>query len=358
MTTVRLSTQLILPTLPRDPVFPSTRYQGSKLKLVDWIWENVQGLHFETVLDAFGGTGAVSHLFKRKGKTVVYNDALKFNYLIGLALIENCATTLSEEDVLWLLETHRHVRYGDFIEQTFAGIFFTDEENRWLDRVIGNIRALDDRYKQALAYFALFQACIAKRPYNLFHRRNLYIRTAEVERTFGNKTTWDTPFEKHFRDFVAEANASVFDNGRNNVALNHDVFEIEGNFDLVYIDPPYVAASGVGVDYLDFYHFLEGIADYDHWAERIDYRLKHKGLKHVKPVWCDKSRIHDAFDRLFARFRDSILVVSYRSNGIPSVSELTFLLERYKRSVTKVESTDYQYVLSRTQSQEALLIAK
>ena len=358
MAVARLSTQLALPALPRAPLFPSTRYQGSKLKLVEWIWENIQDLGFETALDAFGGTGAVSHLLKRQGKTVFYNDVLKFNYLIGLALIENRATTLSDADVSRLLETHPHIRFGDFIAQTFTGIFFTDEENRWLDRVIRNIRALDDKYKQAIAYFALFQACIAKRPYNLFHRHNLYILTADVERTFGNKATWDTPFEEHFRNFFAEANASVFDNGKNNIALNLDVFDVVGDFDLVYIDPPYVATSGVGVDYLDFYHFIEGIAEYEHWAARIDHRLKHKGLKHAKPVWCDKDRIHGAFDRLFAKFRDSILVVSYRSNGIPSVSELVFLLEKYKKSVTKVESADYQYVLSRTQSQEVLLIAE
>ena len=37
--------------------------------------------------------------------------------------------------------------------------------------------------KQALAYFALFQSCIIKRPYNLFHRKNLYVRTKEMKRS-------------------------------------------------------------------------------------------------------------------------------------------------------------------------------
>lgn len=358
MTSVGFPAQLTLPTLPREPVFPSTRYQGSKLKIADWIWENIRGLPFETALDAFGGTGVVSHLLKRRGKAIFYNDALKFNYLIGLALIENSRVRLTDLDVEWILGAHPSVRYDRFIEQTFDGVFFTADENRWLDRVIANVRALDDQYKQALAYFALFQACIAKRPYNLFHRRNLYLRTADVERTFGNKTTWDTPFESHFRNFVAEANAAVFDSGKRVVALNHDVFEIDGNFDLVYIDPPYIAANGVGVDYLDFYHFLEGIADYEHWAERIDYRLKHKGLTRAKSEWRNKHQIHSAFDRLFAKFRDATLVVSYRSDGIPSINDLTVLLEKYKRSVVRAETADYQYVLSRKPSQEILLIAR
>lgn len=36
--------------------FPSTRYQGSKLKLVEWIWQSMKHLDFESALDAFGGT--------------------------------------------------------------------------------------------------------------------------------------------------------------------------------------------------------------------------------------------------------------------------------------------------------------
>ena len=34
------------------PVFPSTRFQGSKLKIVDWIWGAIEGLKFEKALDA------------------------------------------------------------------------------------------------------------------------------------------------------------------------------------------------------------------------------------------------------------------------------------------------------------------
>ena len=69
--------------------FPSTRYQGSKAKLVDWIWDQIADLDFTTCLDAFGGTGAVSYRLKQAGKHVTYNDLLRFNYYFGLALIEN-----------------------------------------------------------------------------------------------------------------------------------------------------------------------------------------------------------------------------------------------------------------------------
>ena len=45
-------------------VFPSTRYQGSKQKFVDWIWQCIKDIPFHTVLDAFGGTGSIAYKMK------------------------------------------------------------------------------------------------------------------------------------------------------------------------------------------------------------------------------------------------------------------------------------------------------
>ncbi len=336
--------------------FPSTRYQGSKAKLADWIWGQIANLDFDTCLDAFGGTGAIAYRLKIEGKAVTYNDVLRFNYYIGQALIENGRVRLCPEEVDWVLTNHPEITYPHFVRETFAGIYYTDEENAWIDQTIANIRQFTDPYKFALAFFALCQACMVKRPFNLFHRKNLHLRFAEVERTFGNKASWDRPFEEWFRVFIDEANRAVFDNGRENRAFNCDACDVPGEYDLVYIDPPYISRRGVVVDYRHFYHFLEGLAMYDRWGEHINHRMKHRPLKLQPTEWTDKVRIYGAFDRLFERYRRSILVVSYRSDGIPTVSELASLLGRHKRNV-RVEHFRYKYVLStNAESKEVLLI--
>jgi adenine-specific DNA methylase len=344
--------------IENDSAFPSTRFQGSKLKIVDWIWEAIKDLEFNSALDAFGGTGSVGYMLKEKGKKVTYNDMLKFNWHIGLALIENDKVKLTDSDVDFLLKVHDEIKYPTFVFDTFKDIYFTDDENRWIDMVVTNINLLDDIYKKALAFFALCQACIIKRPFNLFHRKNLYLRFSDVERNFGNKATWDTPFEVHFRKFADEANQAVFSNGQHNKALNLDVFNIEGNFDIVYIDTPYISKTGVGVDYFSFYHFLEGLINYPKWAEMIDYRTKHKKLKGDGSVWVNKNQIHSAFDQLFKKFQNSILVVSYRADGIPSIEELLNLLKKYKQNVKELKRKNYKYVLSINHSEEVLLIGK
>lgn len=338
---------------------PSTRYLGSKQKLVGWIWHAIQDLEFDSFLDLFGGTGVVGYVAKLNGKKVLYNDLLKFNHFIGKAIIENKEEKLTKDDLKYILTKQDKINYPSFIENTFKSVYFTDDENRWLDIAITNISQLKTEYKRALAFYCLFQSCIKKRPYNLFHRKNLYVRFADVKRGFGNKKTWDTPFEKHFLDIANEVNSLIFDNKQKCVSLNYDALNLPKNIsaDLIYIDTPYFSAhSNTGVDYKDFYHFLEGICEYNSWEEKIDRKSKHLRLKKEKSIWEDKNRINFAFDAIFKHFQDKIIVVSYRSAGIPTEQEMISLLKKYKQNVEVIRK-DYKYVLSNNDGKELLFVA-
>ena len=359
MTAVERKNKYQLPLIEdsSSEVIPSTRYQGSKAKLVNWIWESTKDLEFDSVLDIFGGTAVVGYMYKRKGKEVCYNDYLKSNYLVGLSLIENNHIRLTNGDIEKLLKHDPFQNYRYFISDTFKDIYYTDEENQWLDMVVQNIAKLDNEYKKTLAYNALFQSCLVKRPFNLFHRKNLYLRLADVSRSFGNKTTWDRPFAEHFYNFIFEVDGLVFDNQRQNRALNLDAIRVESNFDLVYIDPPYTSQAGTTVDYLQFYHFLDGLSQYDHWREHIDYRSKHRTFRKGNNPWNNPKLIRQTFKNLLERFRNSILVISYREDGIPSIVEIVEYLETLGKKVT-VKSLTYRYVLSNNHSTEVLIIAQ
>ena len=344
--------------LQKEIRLPSTRYVGSKQKIVSWIWDNIQDLEFDSFLDLFGGTGVVGYVAKLHNKQVLYNDYLCFNHWIGKAVIENNKEKLTEKDVKFILGDNGF-EYPTFVEDTFKDVYFTDEENKWLDRVITNISQLENENKKAMAYYCLFQSCIRKRPYNLFHRKNLYVRFADVKRGFGNKATWDTPFEEHFKEFVNEINEIVYDNSLENKSLNYDALNFPEKIeaDLVYIDTPYFSGhSNIGVDYKDFYHFLEGICKYDSWKDNIDKKSKHLRLIKEKTIWEDKNRITDAFDQLFNKFKDKKIVISYRSEGIPSEEKIIELLKKYKGNV-KVHRINYKYALSNNDGKELLFVA-
>lgn len=340
-----------------QPHFPSTRYQGSKQRFVDWIWSRVEAFPFETCLDAFGGTACFAYKAKLAGKSVTYNDIQPFNAVIGRALVENPGIKLEEEDIESILDLSRAGDAPRFIYETFHDIYYTDEENLWLDRAVFNIRRMRNPYKRDMAYFALFQSCLAKRPYNLFHRKNLYVRLQDVKRSFGNKTTWDKPFEDHFRKFAAEANDASFRGFKPCKATCGDAMDVPPGADLVYIDPPYVNKNGQGIDYGSFYHFLNGLVTYDRWGEQIDYTSAHRRMRPIPSPWSDSSHIVEAFGKLFLHFRSSILAVSYRDDGIPSIEGLCTLLRKTHREVRVHTSKAIKYVLSRNPSAEVLITA-
>lgn len=350
--------------------FPTTRYQGSKRKILSWLHENLNGIEFNTVLDAFGGTGAVSFLFKTMGKSVTYNDSLRFNQIIGKAIIENTEIVLSEEEIDDILNLSDVENNPTFIEDNFSDIYFTDEENRWLDKFYFklNSKFTDDgvdQYKKALAYYGVFQACLTKRPYNLFHRKNLYMRLNNVKRNFGNKATWEKPFPMQVRKFIIEANNSIFSNENHCYSLNENAMDLEGNYDLVYIDPPYVDINGDHdtVDYLYCYHFLEGFSNYDCWNDSIDFETKNlRFQKTLYPTEFKRRNVLNSFNELFEKFQDSIIVVSYKKNGIPSIEEIEILLKKYKQNV-RIESMHYKYALNKQNgnakdNREVLFIAR
>jgi adenine-specific DNA-methyltransferase len=345
-----------MPAEPAGP-FPATRYQGSKLKLLDWIWQGIAHLSFDRCLDLFSGTACVSYRLKREGKEVTANDYLGSNQVVARALVVNNGAVLPEDRVEALL-AEALPRYDDFIARTFSGVFFLDAENAWLDRVAQNVDALPPSAERDLALFALYQACLAKRPFNLFHRANLSLRTADVARSFGNKATWDRPFADHLRAAVKAANRAVFDSGRAHRALREDFLEVTGSFDLVYMDPPYLNARGTGVDYLDFYHFLEGLTEYRAWPERIDASYKHRPYRRRPSPWARRETILGAFGDALEKYREAIIVISYRSDGIPSVDDLTRLLRRHGRRDARQAARDYQYVLSPARGQEVLLVSE
>ena len=109
--------------------YPSTRYSGSKRRLLDWIWENVKSLRFRSVLDAFGGTASVSLMFKRHGKRVFFNDLLDSSQIIGTAIIQNSSVRVADHEIDDLLRFAPRRSRSAFIQKNFKKIFYLDEEN-------------------------------------------------------------------------------------------------------------------------------------------------------------------------------------------------------------------------------------
>lgn len=326
--------QAIRAVTTRQPLFPETRYMGSKKALLQFIWDIVGQIEFHTVLDAFSGSSCVAQMFKLQGKRVTTNDHLEYAYYLASATVANHRERLSDDDVRQLLKPNRRRR--QFIQRTFKGMYFTDDENKFLDNISANLQLLKPSYKRALAIAALCRACVKRRPRGIF-------TFVGLDKYDDGRKDLRMHLRDHFLRAVNEFNQAVYDNGQPCAAFNKNIFELRiAAPDLVYIDPPYVTPHSDN-DYLRRYHFVEGLCSYwERPGTEILHHTKTKKLKKYPTPFASKVTIHDAFERLFEKFKHSTLVISYSSNGLPRKGELESMLKNQRRAVT-VESFTHRY---------------
>lgn len=340
---------------------PTTRYYGSKRRVVEKIWDALHENHieFDSIIDLFGGTGIVSYYMAKQGKEVVYNDILSFNCEIATALLQSPKGILTEPNALNLLQRIPGRHYQTIIEDVFDGIYYPREENQLIDTVIQNILFLNED-QRASAYYVLFQSCMIKRPFNIFHRRNLNLRTEYTTANFGNKTTWEQSFESLFVKFTRELNEFQFAHLPQVEISNVSALHCNRNADLVYIDTPYFTEKqGAAITYHNRYHFLEGLMHYEDIPNQINQEKINREIKFGQnPEFEHKNHYIEDLNKLLNRHQNSIIALSYTSAGFPSIEELCSIIRQYKEQVIVCNLGNHPFALNRNnnQRQEILLI--
>lgn len=317
------------PMLPPHALcYPEFRYMGSKHRLLPWIHEVVCELSFDTAADPFSGSGSVAYLLKAMGKEIHASDFLNFPSVIASAVVANPSTTLSSADIARVMSPAPTA--DDFIRRTFAGIFFTPDDLTFLDEAWHNLRRFRNRFRRDLALAALIRACMKRQPRGVFTVGN---HADGSQRYDDGRRDVRLSLREHFAEQAAVINGLVFDNERTNDARRADAFAATGTLvpDLVYLDPPYVPRADDNC-YVKRYHFLEGLSCYWEGVRILDHSKVRKIEKPYTPFSYRRDAV-DAFERLFRRFADSTIVLSYSSNGFPDRATLTTLLRRVKRRV-------------------------
>lgn len=305
--------------------YPTVNYIGNKEKIVSWISSLIPD-DVTSLLDVFAGGCSVGYMAKEKGLQVYTNDILQINYYIGKALVENNDVRLTQADVDMVFSG---VPVEGFMFNNYSNVFYFPDECKQLDLYRMNVDRLNNEYKKALALILLRRSMIRKMPYSRFTINWEKIQQLRDEvfsyEHYGRKRAYhNKSFRFHFEDNLAEYNAAVFSNGKNNRAYNLDVFEaIESiNADLIYMDPPY---AGTMNDYFGFYGLLDSYIE-----GRISAPFDNSFI--------DKSTIIDQFDILFGHLgKYRYWMLSYNSRSKPGKEELLALLRRYAEDVTLFE---------------------
>lgn len=312
-------------------LYPSTRFMGSKRKLLGEIWNVASRFEFDSVVDLFSGSGIVGYMFKSHSKTVISNDYMAMSATFTKAMVENNTVTLPIAEAEKLLIKQGEVDH--FVSDTFKDLYYTDEENELIDILRTNIAAIDDQYKKAIAMTALIRACTKKRPRGIF--------TYTGHRYDDGRKDLQKTLSQQFLEAVEAVNNAVFDNHKANKSVNGDAMALDVEKpDLVYIDPPYYSPLSDN-EYVRRYHFIEGLAR-DWKGVEIQEHTKTKKFKSYPTPFSTKNGAYEAFDKLFSKFSGSILIVSYSSNSLPTQEDMVALMKKYKEHV-EVVPVDYKY---------------
>lgn len=311
--------------------YPPTRFMGSKSKLLSEIWAVASQFQFETVVDLFSGSGIVGYMFKAQGKTVLSNDYMAMSAIFTKAMVENNTVVLPLDEAKKLLVPQSESDH--FVATTFQGIYYTDEENDLIDTLRTNIDKIKNQYKHAIAMAALIRACTKKRPRGIF--------TYTGQRYNDGRKDLQKSLEQQFLEAVESINAAIFDNGKENKSKHGDAMDLRAESpDMVYIDPPYYSPLSDN-EYVRRYHFVEGLAR-DWKGVQIQENTITKKFKSYPTPFSTRKGAADAFDKLFKKFSDSILIVSYSSNSLPTQDEMVAIMAKYKAHV-EVIPVDYKY---------------
>ncbi len=312
-------------------LYPSTRYMGSKQKLLPYILGLVEQFNVPTLVDLFSGSGIVSYLFKTLGKQVITNDYMNMSHTFTKAMVENNHVILSDEKARSLLIEKYPI--DDFVQKKFKDLYFSDNENLLIDIIRSNILKLDNEYEQAIARSALIRACMKKRPRGIFtytgHRYN-----------DGRKDLVLT-LEEQFLNAIEAINQSIFDNHQLNISYRKNALDVElPDNCLIYMDPPYYSTCSDN-EYVRRYHFVEGLSL--DWKEiEIQEHTKTKKFKSYPTPFSSRKDVYVAFEKLFEKYKENILLISYSSNSLPNMDEMLIMLRKYKENVDVIP-IDYKY---------------
>jgi adenine-specific DNA-methyltransferase len=315
--------------MPRNKLcFPSFNYIGSKMKLLDFIRktiENYIGKGYSEIsgfADICSGTGVVAFdVLKENCKKILTNDIQHYAYTVSsvwstknidIVKIKNMIleinSMIKDIDIPKYDKTSPYFIYNNYTEAGPDGRMYLSMKNGYrVDIVRSEIMRL-----QAESLVNLDE-------HNLLLKLLLYA----VAGVSNIASVYGAYLKKYkacaLKDLVLDADLIgnlVQADDVDHVAKNMNVTDLLlsddlSGYEVVYIDPPYVANRG----YHDNYHLLETISRYDYPSIKGKTGLRESG---IKSKFCSKREAELEFKNVLEKIKSEYVFISYSSESVVS----------------------------------------
>jgi adenine-specific DNA-methyltransferase len=318
------------------------RYIGNKTRLLDFIGRVLsrRGIRGGRAIDPFSGTASVARELKRRRFEVLASDIMEYGYTFARAYVQVTSPPESPrlaarldlpngrlETIIAYLNSlppepgfiHEHYTPGGMAGQIHGRMYFTPANGARIDAVRARLAGwMQDGSLDEDAYHTLLAA--------LLEAADRVANTTGVYAAFVK--TWQS---NALRPLELRVPPLVHGNGCR--SARGDALQTvrdAGQFDLLYLDPPYNSRQ-----YAGYYHIPELIAR-GWFDEPVETRGKTGLLDDAdkRSDWSRSRRCEAAFEELVASARCRHIVMSYNSEGIIPERTIERVLRQHGRRWT------------------------
>jgi len=315
----------------KNYTFPKVNFIGNKRKLSDLIVKSTS-IKEGVVLDLFAGGSSVAFGYKKKGFKIISNDSMYASYVINKAIIENSEVTLAENIVERSLKHSIDKDQRHELNWLENNLFFPDEVDE-LAQLVSFSLSLKG-YEKFLFQSLIRRAMIRKLPYsrmNVNWKNIKKLRDEEYSyKKYGRKRAYhNKSFSTHMKNNIKSYNDAVFDNNKENIAIQMDAIEAVKkykNVDILYLDPPY---PGTMNNYSGFYGAFDKIFD-----EKIDYSDWTKSENFLKNL----QLVLDEASKNYVKY----LLLSINTRSKPDYKDIVSMFKFYGKVKIKDKKHNYQ----------------
>lgn len=325
------------------PKTEGIKYAGSKLRLLPYIFEMVDGLSdVESVLDGFSGSTRVSQAFAKLGYSTTSNDISAWSEVFATCyLVSNKSNVYYQEQIDYLNSLQG---VDGWFTQNYGG---ADDETKKPFQ-IKNTRKLDAiRDEIDRMNLAWEDKCVLL--------TSLIYALDKVDNTLGHYVAylsgWST---RSFNDLKLKLPNRFILSGQNKV-IRDDVFNTVANnqYDLVYFDPPYGSNNEKmppsRVRYAAYYHLWTTIIQHDKpqlfgkASRREDTRDDLTGsiFEEFRKNKTGDFLAMEALRKLVSETNTRYLLLSYSSGGRATKQQLLDIISEFGNLI-EIKAIDYK----------------